>query len=486
MSGQENNTPENSFDIFQLEEYKNISNAHFETNKQIGTFFRYFLLIASAPTLIFVWFGKNDGFLNDLLNGIDTHRNIFIGFFLLVVSFIGLMSCFYLISLRLDSILYARAVNGIRGFFYRKKIDFEEHYRTLPKQTNQPKYRDSHTFGILVYSIALIDAIYFATGTIIIASVGDDFFNNYLHVEPIIKNYNIWWSFGSFAVFFISHIFYYGFISKYRRNMYLKSSIIGIDIDGVLNKHRETFCQKHLENMITTYGEDPIPSEMTLNPDEIIRIPVNLIDNKNISVDNEFDVFNHPSYWSEQIVIKEDIGKVIKELKNSFGYKINIHSYRPWPQYEYGNNLNETKINELWGIKTIDLWNNKKIRFGKKSKLKRLTKKWLKNAKIPFNNLFIEKSSIDYSSRSLSFFGIIYNISNGQFKNRFYYTNKKPYRYFIEDTPENAIKLASTCEYVFLIEQPYNSEANFQESLPINVIRVKNWSEIKNIIKKLG
>lgn len=122
MSGQENNTPENSFDIFQLEEYKNISNAHFETNKQIGTFFRYFLLIASAPTLIFVWFGKNDGFLNDLLNGIDTHRNIFIGFFLLVVSFIGLMSCFYLISLRLDSILYARAVNGIRGFFYRKKL----------------------------------------------------------------------------------------------------------------------------------------------------------------------------------------------------------------------------------------------------------------------------------------------------------------------------------------------------------------------------
>ena len=25
---------------FQLEEYKNISNAHFETNKQIGVFFR--------------------------------------------------------------------------------------------------------------------------------------------------------------------------------------------------------------------------------------------------------------------------------------------------------------------------------------------------------------------------------------------------------------------------------------------------------------
>ena len=37
------------FEDFQLEEYKNISNAHFEANKQIEVFFRYFLIIASAP-----------------------------------------------------------------------------------------------------------------------------------------------------------------------------------------------------------------------------------------------------------------------------------------------------------------------------------------------------------------------------------------------------------------------------------------------------
>ena len=320
----------------------------------------------------------------------------------------------------------------------------------------------------------------------LIADVGDDFFNNYLHIKPLIKNYNIGWCFVSFAVFFVSHLFYYSFISRYRRNMYMKSSIIGIDIDGVLNKHRVTFCEKHMENMKTTYGDTPIPPEMKLTPEEIVQIPVSLIDNKNISVDNEFDVFNNPAYWSEQIVIKENIGKVIKELKNSFGYKINIHSYRPWPQYEYGNILNETRIDELWGIKTVNLWKNKKIRFGKRRKLTKLTKKWLKTAKIPFNNLFIEKSSIDYSSRSLSLFGLIYNISNSHFKNRFYYTNRIPYRYFIEDTPENAIKLASTCEYVLLIEHPYNSAANLRENLPINVIRVKSWTEIKNTIKKLG
>lgn len=36
------------FDDFQLEEYKNISNSHFEAKRQIGIFFRYFLLIASG------------------------------------------------------------------------------------------------------------------------------------------------------------------------------------------------------------------------------------------------------------------------------------------------------------------------------------------------------------------------------------------------------------------------------------------------------
>lgn len=48
-----------NFDEFQLEEYKNISNAHFEANKQISIFFRYFLLIASTPAILFVWFGKD-------------------------------------------------------------------------------------------------------------------------------------------------------------------------------------------------------------------------------------------------------------------------------------------------------------------------------------------------------------------------------------------------------------------------------------------
>lgn len=454
---------------FQLEEYKNISNAHFETNKQIGIFFRYFLLIASAPALIFIWLGKdNPSFINNLLSGNKEvlNTNLLVGFFLIFTSIIGLLSSFYLVSLKLDNILYARTINGVRKYFYNtSKINSEEHYRVLPKQTNIPAYFDNHTFGVLYYAAALINSIYFSLGTRIIAGVGDWFFKKYLHFNPIIKDYSIWWTIAIFTLFFVGHILYYLLVSKYRRIIYLKSRIIGVDIDGVLNKHRDTFCEIHKENLNQMYG-DNVPNTKKLEPDEINKIPVSLIDNKDIDKDDEFDVFNNTKYWKSQVLIEKNAGKIIKELKNSFGYKINIHSYRPWPQYSYGKLIK--KGNDLWD----DL------------SLTGITKNWLNKNNIEYDNIYIEKNSIDTSKRSFSIWGLLFNTSINNFKNRFYYTSKCPYRYFIEDDIENAIKLAVNCEYVFLIDQPYNQIE--KENLPENIIRVKGWDDIKLEIKKLG
>jgi uncharacterized HAD superfamily protein len=78
---------------------------------------------------------------------------------------------------------------------------------------------------------------------------------------------------------------------------------------------------------------------------------------------------------------------------------------------------------------------------------------------------------------------MILGIARKKYLNRFYYTFIKPYRYFIEDTPENAIKLSNNCEYVFLFEQPYNRNT---DELPHNVIRVSSWEEIKDFIGQKG
>ncbi len=487
----------NKFEDFQLEEYKNISNAHFETNKQIGIFFRYFLLIVSAPSFIIIWLGKdNPDFINNLLNGNreSLNTNLFIGCFLILISIIGAFSAAYLVGIKLDNVLYARTINGMRKYFYEKaKIKNEETFRYLSKQTNVPKYRDFHTFGVLYYAIALIDSIYFSLGTSIIAGVGNYFFSFF-----IIKNYNNYWSVGVFTLVFICHIIYYLIVSKFRRISYLRSRIIGVDIDGVLNKHRETFCKVHKDNLNKIY-RDNIPENKLINPDDINRIPVHLIGNKDIDRNDEFDVFNNPTYWFGQELCDERIPSIIKEIRNSFGYRIVIHSFRPWPQFEYGNILKENEINKLWKIKTVKCIKEKKIKFGESIKtikkpkkiniwqgirLRKITKQWLKISGIKYDKLYIEKNSLDSSRRSFTILGLFFNISVNSFKNRFYYTSKKPYRYFVEDDIDNAVKLAINCEFVFLINQPYNQTDD--NKLPKNILRVDNWSEIKNKIKILG
>jgi len=482
-----------NFEEFQIEEYKNISNAHFETNKQIGIFFRYFLIISSTPALIFAWFGKNNPkFIDSLLYGDYVSINLFVGFFLIFISIIGVLSSFYLVSLRLDSILYARTVNGTRKYFYKlASLENEVLFRVLPKQTNIPKYFDNHTFGVLFYAIAIINSAYLALGTRIIASVGEIFFKDYLHFNHfIINNYNLFWAIGLFVLIFILHIVYYKIISKYRMINYMKSRIIGIDIDGVLNKHRDTFCKIHLYNLHQIYGDD-IPSNKKLTPDEINKIPVSIIKGKDIDRDDEFDVFNNPKYWEEQEIINKNVGSIIAELRNVYGFKIIIHSYRPWPEYRYGKLLKKEKINKLWGIKEIKIF-KKNFVISRKINIGKITKEWLKRYNIPVSKkwfglkkrIYIEKTGIDSSKRSFTIWGLLLNISVGNFKNRFYYTVKRPYRYFIEDDIDNAIKLANNCEYVFLFDQPYNKKNN--NKLPDNIIRVKTWAEIKYKIKELG
>ena len=79
----------NEFINFQLEEYKNISSAHFETNKQIAIFFRYYLLIASAPAIILMLLEKNIEKLDLLFSGkIGVYETTFIGLILIIISFI--------------------------------------------------------------------------------------------------------------------------------------------------------------------------------------------------------------------------------------------------------------------------------------------------------------------------------------------------------------------------------------------------------------
>lgn len=48
QNGSGNGDKKSAFDIFMVEEYKNISNAHYNTGSSISQFFRYYLILMSA------------------------------------------------------------------------------------------------------------------------------------------------------------------------------------------------------------------------------------------------------------------------------------------------------------------------------------------------------------------------------------------------------------------------------------------------------
>src|SRR4051812_24925950 len=107
------------FNKFQIEEYKNISNSHFESVKQVSLFFRYYLLVLAAPVFIFTLIADKDRGLKPYLENElpDVVYNIVCIYFV-IIGIVGFLLLLYVINLRHDAVLYARTVNRVRRYFY--------------------------------------------------------------------------------------------------------------------------------------------------------------------------------------------------------------------------------------------------------------------------------------------------------------------------------------------------------------------------------
>src|SRR5437870_8888235 len=101
---------EEAFRQYMLAEYNIIAEAHFKVNEAIGTFFRNYLTILAVPIG-----------LVGVIAGLSTQQELVtfvsrLRFLIVLVSFaiatVGLFVLLYIISLRMDSILYARVVNA--------------------------------------------------------------------------------------------------------------------------------------------------------------------------------------------------------------------------------------------------------------------------------------------------------------------------------------------------------------------------------------
>ena len=442
---------ESKFEKYLLSEYSNIAQAHFKSIETISTFFRYYLLIMSIPLSAIAIISRFSSYTQQTSNIFEEYK-LPISAVLSCISLVGFWVFCYITNLRLDTILYARVVNGIRKYFYDESnidINHKNRMRVLAQSPELPQYYEETYFLPVVVVFAIVNSLYLSFGCYV-------FFKNY-------------WSLFIPWFFFISHWGIYFWYARHREHAYLKSNILGVDIDGVLNKHRDIFCSLLLEK-----------TGRKIKPEEITVIPMHELPSLEVTREDEREVFNDPSYWKKMPVIDE-AAENLRKLRNIFKLKIYIFTYRPWPDTkdklsEYIKDFLDECEHSLTKYILLFLFYlispiKKLLKLFKEKPLKQITKEWLRQNKFKYNNFVFEKGN-DYSSDP-----------RGRFNNRFYVARKKKIRFFVEDDLEKAIKLSYICDFVFLFDQPYNQTT---EKISANIIRVKSWNEIYKKIRKLS
>lgn len=473
---------------FLLKEYDNIAAAHFNSNENITNFFKHYLLIFSIPITVFATL-VNLSIVQESFVNKPNYLQIpilILGIVFLIISFAGFSIYMYVLNLHHDGIYYARTINAIRKYFFDKDKTIESNlkhrYRVLPQSPLLPSYRNLHFFLPILFVFLLFNSVYFFvfllslgffTGRVVIISGNIDTDRNFIILVVILT-----------AIFAVIHLLRYMHKSNSRDLNYLRSNIIGIDIDGVINNQREHFCKVLEEN-----------AGIKLLPDNINHIPVSKIPNANITGKDEISVFNDPNYWIK-LPPKEYSQEILNKISKSLSLEIYLFTHRPWPTKEVtANERKEWKIkskefrNMVFGkfplrinyflikIKTglpfkvkmlnsFSIFNRKNKIRNKKPYMEIITRCWLKKHNYSFNRILVEKYSELVSEPSPHI-------------NRFFISRNIPVRFFVEDDLHKAVKLSFICDYVFLIDQPYNQS----ENIPENIMRVSTWIELYEQLK---
>lgn len=367
-----------------------------------------------------------------LLTSNQISRIVLGGVFVLI-GIIEVLIIAYLSSLRVEALLYARQINRIRSILYSNgvigtKTDEIHKRKILFSQDKKPDYKDSSQFIYIVFVLGLFSAFYFSFGFYKIATYFD-----------LLKTKGAIFSTVFVCGFFVvavAYVMYKIVITKGENGTEYYKQRIGVDIDGVLNNHENVF----VEILKETTGK-------SLKCSDIKSLPVSI--STDVTRDEEHNIFETKEYWESQKLAAGAKQYLIEEIRNTIGYKPYIFTWRNW-------NVDKDLKGE-------------QVKFD----IEKHTKKWLKDNGIVFEKIIFESGNYD---APISLF-------SSKYKTRYYYAKKYKIRYFVEDNLRNAEKLSHICEYVFLVDHPYNQTEN---ALPYNVIRVSNWQEISEWIKNMN
>lgn len=490
------------FADYQLKEYERIAEAHFKTADAISSFFRYYLIIMALPATavaLLSWHGEREPAIRVPAALSESS----LGLVLIVVASVGYCLMLYLSNLRMDGLLYARTVNGIRKYFYDSSdapISLKQRTRVLPQTPHAPPYFELRYFGPVIITFLLLDSAYFVAGLFLVGHQAiEDYF--FAAAPPP------WQMPIAGALFAALHWVSYRSLARHREHTYLQRSAIGIDIDGVLNTHREHFCDVLAQK-----------TSKRIRPEDIKSLPVRDTSALQINQCDEFGVFHDVHYWTKMPAMA-GAARALREIRDGLNMKVYIFSYRPWPvpaldcppearfdlkrwshelkQFRRAcplatNRQRATDPERLCWIPrnpvqrfrhwardvTLDTWRVLYVRLLCAHLIDRITHIWLYKHSMPYDRLIIEKGHTNLTSQS------------ARFANRFNMSTRHNIRFFVEDDLEKAVKMAYICDVVFLIDHPYNTDPDMIKrdfgQLPANVVRVEKWDEILRVVRRLS
>ena len=214
--------------------------------------------------------------------------------------------------------------------------------------------------------------------------------------------------------------------------------IVGVDIDGVLNRYGRHFCQELKRK-----------SGKEIEYSKISRIPITDCPNVDVNIEDVLLVFNDPEFW-QRVPPDEFAAEGLRELFEK-NYSIIIFTYRPWPHLDVSNDLQVKK--------TIDEWQKYGFALSKpKDAIRDITKDWLEESKMVFDTLFVmtDRNMIE--------------------TDRFEYCKLNSVDVFVEDDMSNAKRLAEFVTTVIVVDRPWNRDG--RGNMPENVVFTSGWTEI--------
>ncbi len=488
---------DDGFRDFLKTEYTNIASAHFAAGTTITNFFQFYLLVIGLPITVAGVVQKLGG--SGSQGGaspsiVQLLADPLVPILASTVGLLGLFLMWYIVTLRFDAIRYARTINGIRKRFYDAaslSVREELAMRGLPRTISKPHYFERLYFGGIICSFATLNAAYVAL------AAWNVVFNKFCLFENLVAfgNYSAprisatgLQAFAArpgapeaaglfaFLAFFLLHLIAYFFLARHQEHRYWKRQRIGIDIDGVLGDHRTRFS-----TLIPT-----VAGGKTLDPASITHIPLHECDTLKdatgtlvaVTERDEHAVFNTPSYWTEMPAYA-DAARVVRELRDAYRFRIMIFTYRPWPNpaaYS-GTTPHDWKTRDPrtrfathtpdHGVGLRATLRNWVLEISRRTAMTAITRRWLRRQGFVWDTLIVERGNVYVADVR----------SHGH--NRFRFAERKEIRIFVEDDLAKARKLADICDIVYLISHPYNQAG----ALPNNIIRVKDWTEIKQHIR---